>query len=1040
MTDFNKDIQYRLESYLDKIARMALNGYIKNANTPEEMKSKYDGAITKVKFIKSEHDEGDPQDYISNRDTCFSRSDYELIIKLSNGREEKFTSTIQIPYMMNNGSFIVDGKLRIATNNLDLTYDCSYNPESKKFQLNNTAFYIKDGNVLASTMEMGSSHSVRINSQNDLNKLGIELKFTDDQLLKLYYLLDVKFEDQSSFPKSLTYDFLVKLPNVKGIDTRRDSVANIRISSISDSLIEYLNEWNNGQGPKAKILGTIKQGLFYPGKGKNPSFAIGSIFTYVMRFFRQASNSGIDIASVVNPMVFDQLYNKIKMPKFLPYTMQFSDIIDAPNTPENGNVNIINELNLCIFHDDTTGVGIYCYQYPYGDKVGIKYNEYINQLVLRNEEWDYANNKLKDPFKNRYKVKYHTYTIELNANELGKVKYIEPKVDDKFSISSRTIPFLNSSDSVRIAMAAGMAKQSVELEHPEDPLIASGNTEVDAESSTMTTYASNNGIIEEKNGVLGVKYDDGVFQAFPEDISGMNHITISHKNLVNPGDRVVKGQKLTTATTADGSYKLGINARCFYLNYCGLTYEDGIVVSQSFADKLAHWTIHDVVVDIYYGDIISNIAKLGDVVSSGDELVKSTSNPVHLEGKDIDETTSKKERDKIIGSLTNVTKVPSNIDNGVVISASYELNPEWAKRNKFKYDPDNHEVITEFVNSINYPDDTAKSNIERVPKQYRNQRLGRTLKWGYQNKKGQSVIGVIRFKIAVRRPLIIGDKLCNRYGSKGMVSCIIPDDCRPYFIDDNNEKQYADLVVNPASIISRKNSSQLNEALLSRAVHKIYKMAKDASSDEELNKVLELIKDIYGNQHSDLTLDGLKAMRDSGLTAFKIFVGTFHENSYEYVMKIAEKLGVGEVEEVYAPSVSIHENKDYASKNTGLEVRCIEDSDGNIDDSLRFSDGSDYELGWLDQPLVIGDNYYYKLYHSAVWSGSVTPTRDNAKSTILGKGKIRRAGQAIGEYENWMLQATGASELYQDPVRSPGFETSQYEFVNALLRGGYELN
>ena len=190
---------------------------------------------------------------------------------------------------------------------------------------------------------------------------------------------------------------------------------------------------------------------------------------------------------------------------------------------------------------------------------------------MRNDEWDYENGVLLHPDKPKYKVNYHTYTVEINREDLDKVKYIEPKVDDKFSISSRTIPFLNSSDSVRIAMGASMAKQAIELENAEVPLVASGNTEVDSEKSTLSTYANEDGIVTQVDGVSGIKYDSGVFQPFPRPISGMNHITITHKELVSIGDRVKKGQKITSASAADGAYKLGMNANVFYLNYLGLT-------------------------------------------------------------------------------------------------------------------------------------------------------------------------------------------------------------------------------------------------------------------------------------------------------------------------------------------------------------------------------------------------------------------------------------------------------------------------------------
>jgi len=1045
MIEFNKDIQYRLESYLANMARMALNGYLNNPNTPADKIAEYTDASTKVRFIKSRHDEGDPQDFISNNSTCFNYLTYEVVISCSNDNK-KYVGEVRVPYMMSNGSFIIDGKLRVATNNLEMDYDCSYLPDKKRFQFNGISFFINDNFVVASFMNNEGNHTVKLHSQVELESLGIDLNFTEDQLFKLYYLTDISYNEQASFPKKLTYNFLINLPKVKGINNRRDSVANVKISSICDSLITYLNDFGRGKGPKAEILKDLKHGLFYPGTDrktgveKDKYFAIGKVFTYTMRFFRQASKSGIDIATVVNPMVFDQLYRKIKLPAYLPYTMQFADIIDATNTPENGNVNIINELNVCIYNTDKDGIGIYCYEFPSGKKVGVKYNEYINSLVLRSEEWDYTKNRLKNSLKDTIRVKYHTYTIEIPSREGNNIKYIEPKIDDRFSMSSRTIPFLNSSDSVRVSMGCGMVKQAIELEHPEDPIIASGNTEIDSKDSMMNTYALNDGIVELKDGKLGIKYDSGIFQEFPESISGMNHVTITHKVLVNPGDRVTKGQKLTTGTTSDGSYKQGVNADLFYLNWVGMTYEDGVIISESMADKLAHWTLHDVSINIYTGDQIEYINRLGSIVHSTEELYRAVSNPITIEGKELDKTRSGR-TDNILSKLTSIARVPNNITNGTIVAASYEVNPGLDKKIRANYESINKSVIDEFIDSINHPNNEARTNIDNVPYIYRNQRLGRTSTWGSQNKYGQSILGVIRFKIAVRRPAIIGDKLCNRYGSKGMVSCVIPDNCRPYYIDKKGIKHFANVIVNPSSIVARKNASQLHEALLSRCTDEIYNRVKSAKSDEELNKLLTLVKDIYGNQHKDLDLEGLKAMRDSGRTAFKIFVGTFTESAYDYVIRIADKLDVGEVEEVYVPSFSVHENKDYSpdASEVGLEMVSLEDEDGNLDLSKGFSDGTNYPVGWLDKPVVVGVNYYYKLYHSAVWSGSVTPTRENVKEPILGKGKTRRGGQALGEYEKWALQAGGASEIYQDPVRSPNYEINQYELVNAFLRGGIEI-
>ena len=61
--------------------------------------------------------------------------------------------------------------------------------------------------------------------------------------------------------------------------------------------------------------------------------------------------------------------------------------------------------------------------------------------------------------------------------------------------------------------------------------------------------------------------------------------------------------------------------------------EDGVVVSESFAKKMTHWTLHDVIVDIYVGDEVTQIANYGDRVSAGDILLESISNTRTVEGK-----------------------------------------------------------------------------------------------------------------------------------------------------------------------------------------------------------------------------------------------------------------------------------------------------------------------------------------------------------------------------------------------------------------------
>ena len=74
---------------------------------------------------------------------------------------------------------------------------------------------------------------------------------------------------------------------------------------------------------------------------------------------------------------------------------------------------------------------------------------------------------------------------------------------------------------------------------------------------------------------------------------------------------------------------------------------------------------------------------------------------------------------------------------------------------------------------------------------------------------------LIELEISKDCPTAVGDKLANRYASKGVVSLILPDDLRPVAISSNRP---IDLVFNPFSVFSRQNLGQLLEALVGKSV------------------------------------------------------------------------------------------------------------------------------------------------------------------------------------------------------------------------------
>jgi hypothetical protein len=58
---------------------------------------------------------------------------------------------------------------------------------------------------------------------------------------------------------------------------------------------------------------------------------------------------------------------------------------------------------------------------------------------------------------------------------------------------------------------------------------------------------------------------------------------------------------------ADGNFMYGVNLRTVYMNLDGLTYEDGLVISESAAERLAHTSVEKVAVTLNANDLLVNL-------------------------------------------------------------------------------------------------------------------------------------------------------------------------------------------------------------------------------------------------------------------------------------------------------------------------------------------------------------------------------------------------------------------------------------------------
>jgi len=101
------------------------------------------------------------------------------------------------------------------------------------------------------------------------------------------------------------------------------------------------------------------------------------------------------------------------------------------------------------------------------------------------------------------------------------------------------------------------------------------------------------------------------------------------------------------------------------------------------------------------------------------------------------------------------------------------------------------------------------------------------------------VLELVKVSVAMKRKLMVGDKMAGRHGNKGVVSVILPEEDMP-FLEDGTP---VEMILNPLGVPSRMNFGQILEVHLGwaakqsgfRAVSPIF----DGATEEDIRKALK---------------------------------------------------------------------------------------------------------------------------------------------------------------------------------------------------------
>lgn len=373
--------------------------------------------------------------------------------------------------------------------------------------------------------------------------------------------------------------------------------------------------------------------------------------------------------------------------------------------------------------------------------------------------------------------------ISANAKD---VDYQIPTHHGMFSPASTLIPFLESIDGNRGTMASKMQTQALPLVDAEPPLVqvasyVPGRSMEDLVADLVVPRAPVSGIVDKiKDGFIHIKPDKKKTAAagdtekvpFHQNFPLASKTYLNHKPTVKEGDRVTAGQQLAKdAFVHNGTLSLGKNLRVAYIPMRGMNSNDAIVVSESAAQKL-------------------------------------TSKHMYKKGLDVErDMLANREAHKTYVGNMYTADMYKRLDKGGVIEPGHLVH---------KGDL----LIAALRKSEMTPESAMLGRLHKsLIKPYRDA----SIVWDHDT-PGQVTDVVrtgnkVRMTVKTKEPLRIGDKVSNRYGAKGVVSTIIPDE---QMIRDE-EGRVIDVALTPAGIVSRINPAQILETAVAKVAEKMGK-------------------------------------------------------------------------------------------------------------------------------------------------------------------------------------------------------------------------
>lgn len=527
------------------------------------------------------------------------------------------------------------------------------------------------------------------------------------------------------------------------------------------------------------------------------------------------------------------------------------------------------------------------------------------------------------------------------------------------STSASMVPFVENNEGARILMATNQAKQMLPLKNPEPPICQTGY------ESLLTNVLSDNFVKRSPcKGKVSKVTSDYISIACTDnkkhriDITPVQLKSGSGKNtlstftpIVSEGQIVKKGELLAEGgCISNGTISLGRNLACCYMPYKGYNFEDGIVISSRLVEEDKLTSLHgvDIEATVEKGDKVLEIVELGKNTIKGEVLLRKFP-------AEIQELLTTDEEDENIELASGEIIVKSPGGRVVDIQVYCNINPK------------------------EFP--ILEKHIERTNKRFKVSSAREKFSEGGVTIKGIKII----FRLEQELKIGIGDKLCNRYGNKGIVSLIEDKELMPR----TPWGEHVDIIFNPLGVLNRMNVGQLYELYCGLVSKYISSQIKQQTNK---TKIIELLGTVMTYLDTDpsksfskkfiqnlkkLSNKQFKKMIDQTVQTgfFPITIPPFQAPTYKQILPLLKKLAL----------------------KTGYHMTLPE---------FGTKTKNEVPFGYL---------YVAKLEHIGEMKAHARSTGPMVSKTLQPTaGKRQGGGQRLGEADTWALASYNATKLISE--------------------------